>query len=116
MDSLPDGAVRGLRQLIRDLVNGEYTKLEADGRAGRLTGLELREATDHYHRRLSLPPEEGLADIDVVEVENQGKRTWSVDVEMWTEEDGKSDWVLSITVTQERNGTFIFAIDDLHVL
>ncbi len=41
-----------LRELVHDLVEQDYRKLENDGRSGRLTAAELEYAVSHYHRHL----------------------------------------------------------------
>ncbi len=53
-----------IRRLIADLSAGRYADIAADGRAGRLTVAELRNAVDGYGRTLIPLPEEAWSLVD----------------------------------------------------
>ena len=108
------GLLDAVRTLVADLARGRYAELEADGRAGRLTAAELASAIQEYGRTLLPLPDEAIPLIDVF-VHLQAPNTTSVDVPMWTVEEGRSDLTLSVEARRD-GGTHRVAITDLHVL
>jgi hypothetical protein len=64
---------------------------------------------------LVLPPEEGFQLMDVIEVKNAQPRRWSIAMPLWTQEEGRSDLTLEITVIEQQND-FLVELDDIHIL
>ena len=114
MIKLSQGAEKAVRQLVKDLVNGHYTEIEADGRIGRLTKDELRRAVAEYGRRLTQLPEGAIEAVDVYPTDGVLNQA-SVDVPLWTEEEGQSDLTLSVIIREEMDRVTV-TISDLHVL
>jgi hypothetical protein len=111
--AIVDADVReAVQTLVRDLVAERYDKLVSDGRAGRLTSEELARAIRQYGRTPRELPEEAW---DVVDVYPRGKGFQSVDVPLWTEEEGRSDLTLSLSVERSDDSVQV-SIEDLHVL
>lgn len=106
--------VDAIRSLVRDLAEGHFVEIEADGRGGRLTADELATAVREYGRTLQpLPPDvDGLIDVypHVADVE-----TCSLDVDLWTAEEGRSDLTLQLVAKKIGDG-YHLEISDLHVL
>ena len=111
---LDESLVPALRDLVQRLVHREFSALEADGRIGRLTVEELARAVDDYGRSLVAIPESGWDLADACEIAGQ-TNAWSIDLPLWTEEEGRSDLTLSLSVARD-NGSVRVEIDDLHVL
>lgn len=105
--------VDSVRKLVQMLAAARFNDLEADGRAGRLTAEELRRAVQEYGRTLRELPEEAWALVD--EYRQNNSDDFSLDVPLWTIEEGRSDLTLSISVRETREGVTL-SIDDLHVL
>jgi len=103
-----------VRRLIEDLAAGRYAEIAADGRAGRLTEAELRTAVEQYGRTLVPLPADGEKLVDIYEQTSQ-RETLSLDVPLWTREEGRSDLTLSVTATKQGD-TYTVEVDDLHVL
>jgi len=103
-----------LRSVVDELVRGNYAALERDGRAGRVGAEGLQRAIAEYRRHLIDLPDEAFEVSGAIEVTNQA-RTWAVDLDLWTEEEGRSDLTLSATVTETSSGVQV-KIEDLHVL
>jgi hypothetical protein len=51
--------------------------------------------------------------MDVIEIEGGNK--WSVVMPLWSEEEGRSDLSIELTIIKYGNN-FVFEIDDLHIL
>ena len=116
-----------VRQLVGMLVAGDYAGLEAVSRGRRLTAEELREAWEEYGgdlrlpgvaaRELRMPPEPVFDNLeDVIELEDATRRAWSVLVDLWTVEEGRSDLTLELVLTETGGEQYDIQIWDLHVL
>lgn len=105
-----------VRQLVALLVRQDYAGVEASSAGERLTAAELREAVSEYGATLVEPPTPEQAPLDVVEIVGTMERSWSVNVPMWSAEEGRSDLTLELTVTERPGGDFALEVDDLHVL
>jgi hypothetical protein len=102
-----------IRALVKALVEGHFDQLERDGRSGRLSSHELKEALKAYGRTMITLPDEAFSLVDVYPVKGR-QATWAVDVPLWTAEEGRSDLTLSLTVSESCEGVRL-EIDDLHV-
>lgn len=111
---LPGFLVPHVREVVRELAAGNYEKLESDGRAGRLTAAQLREAVEHYGRTFVELPEEGLQYVWVYEQAGR-ENVWRVDVDLWTVEEGRSDLTLSMLMEKTEGGVRV-GVENLHVL
>ncbi|MDT5268362.1 MAG: hypothetical protein QOH49_548 [Acidobacteriota bacterium] len=114
MGDVPEFLIPAIREVVHELAAGNYEGLAADGRAGRLTAGELREAVRQYGRTLVELPDEGLQYIWVYE-QQERENTWGVDVDLWTAEEGRSDLTLSLLMEQNASGVRT-EIENLHVL
>lgn len=103
-----------VRRLIEDLAAERYAEIAADGRAGRLTEAELRTAIEQYGRTLVPLPADGERLVELYEQTSQPGAV-SLDVPLWTREEGRSDLTLSVTAIKQGE-TYIVEVDDLHIL
>ena len=111
---IPTNLISVLKDLVHQLVIGNYVGLEVDGRAGRLTAGELKQTIIEYGRVLIELPDGAFEVARAYPI--QGREScWTVDLDLWTVEEGKSDLTLSVTVQITPNGV-LAEIDDLHVL
>jgi hypothetical protein len=115
-EAVPDFARPLIAALVRDLAAGEYETLERDGRAGRLTANELRQAVDGYPATLIPLPDDAF-DVagDAYVIAGSDPPEWAIDQDMWTTEEGQSDLTLQVDV-RFRDGEYRVEITDLHVL
>ena len=104
--------IEAIRAVVLHLVAQQYDAL-ADRSAGRLSESELRQAVVDYGRTL-IPLPDAAWDVDIVPLATD-PNTLSIDVPMWTLEEGRSDLTLSLTATT-RGDSYDVVIDDLHVL
>ncbi len=104
-----------LALLIRDLACGDFARIVADGRGGRLTASELQLVFEQYGRTLIRElPEEGWSLVEVYPADD-GKGPYSLDLPLWTKEEGRSDLTLSLSC-QETATEVELSIDDVRVL
>jgi hypothetical protein len=103
-----------VERLVDDIVAGRFQDLEADGRLGTTTAGELRNAVLHYGRTITHLPSEAWRLVDEFFDETRPDEI-SMDVPLWTVEEGRSDLTLSVSCRRDRTGISV-AIEDLHVL
>ena len=63
-----------------------------------------------------MPPGLGFDNLDVMEFEDATPQTWSVLVDLWTVEEGRSDLTLEVLLTDTGGELYDIEIYDLHVL
>lgn len=103
-----------ISELVEHIVSGDLEALEADGRAGRLTASELKRAIADYGRQLTSMPDDGWKFADCYPIEGSVAE-WSVDLPLWTTEEGVSDLTLTMNIRIVSDGVTV-RIEDLHVL
>ena len=103
-----------IERLVADLVAGRYADIEAGWRRSRLSEQELRTVVEEYGRTLVPLPNSAWDLVDEYQRDNE-PHTVSVDVPLWTAEEGRSDLTLTLTATKWE-GKYMLEVDDLHVL
>jgi len=104
-----------VRDVVAQLAAGRYADLEERTRGVRLSAAELAGAVREYGRHVVVPPDAAFV-LDVVPVTGAAAPAWSVNVALWTAEEGPSDLTLELTIRAGAAGEFAVEIDDLHVL
>lgn len=104
-----------VRQVVGSLVDGHYRTLVSDCSASRLTPDDLRAVVNEYGRKLIYPPSNAYENLDAVQINTATVPTWSVRVPLWTNEKGRSDLTLELTIALDQ-GKARVDLDDLHVL
>ena len=105
-----------VRQVVSMLVQGDYETLERLTNGVRLTVAEMAEGVREYGGSLILPPDGAFENLDVVEVEGAKRREWSVNVDLWTAEEGRSDLTLELKLRKSGEEIYEVEIDGIHVL
>jgi hypothetical protein len=103
------------REIVGCLARNECDLLVRRCAKSRLTASDLRAAIRDYGRTLVSPPPDAYQRLDAVQVQDAMVPTWSVRVPLWTEEEGRSDLTLELTITLGSERPSI-ELDDLHVL
>jgi hypothetical protein len=104
-----------VRIVVDLLVRQEYGVLEAMTRGNRLSAKDIRWAVEQYGRTLIAPPEDAWNAVEIYRVEPSSVPTFSIDVLLWSREEGRSDLTLSLTLVEFAPGLFETQIDDLRV-
>lgn len=107
---------RTVKQVLDLLVSKDYVGLEALTEARRLAASDLELAVEQYGRQIAFPPCTSHFTRDLIEVDGSSPREWSVYVDLWTEEEGRSDLTLELRLFDSPAPVFRVEIDDLHVL
>jgi hypothetical protein len=105
-----------IARLMELLARRDYTAFCGSARRSRLTPQEVDAAIRGYGRTIIAPPAEAFRLLDVVAVTDSVPPRWSVVVPLWTEQEGRSDLSLEITVEDVGGPDYAIEIEDLHVL
>lgn len=103
-------------QLITWLVAQDYEAIERTTNGVRLSATALRNAVSEYGRRLIMPPDSALDHLDDIEVVGSNPKEWSVRVDLWSVEEGRSDLSLECTLVDQAGDLLRVEVDNLHVL
>jgi hypothetical protein len=104
-----------VERVVALLTAGAYDELASWTNGKRLSSVDLAAAVQSYGRTLIQPPSEAFNSLDVVRIKDAQPPAWSVRVDLWSEEDGRSYLTLELTVRRSENG-YDVEVDDLHVL
>ena len=102
-------------EVLRMLANKAYQEVADLTGGDRLSADEISRAIADYGRELVLPPEQAYESIDAIIIEGSNPPSWSVHMPLWTNEEGRSDLTLEMTITGMGKDVRI-EIDDIHVL
>lgn len=112
-----DSRIAGtIAHILRWLVAGDFSAIEQYTHGVRLSASMLRQAVTDYGRTLVMPPASTLDQLDVIRIEGSNPLSWSVRVDLWTVEEGRSDLTLECTLIDCPDDMLVVEIDNLHVL
>jgi hypothetical protein len=106
---------RTIQRVVDHLISGDYPAVEALTAGQRLNAGEIERAITDYGRRLVPPPADD-GPRSVVEMEGSNPHRWSVYVDLWTSEEGRSDLTLELTLTDSGRDIYEVQVDNIHVL
>lgn len=106
--------IEPVRRIVSLLVEGRYADLEQQTHGVRLTAGEMAKAIADYGRTLVLPPQDAFNLMNIVKIKNAPKQ-WSVDMPLWTREEGRSDLTIDLRIS-ERENDYSIELNDIHVL
>lgn len=108
-------ATRTIQILVNHLIRGDYDEAERLTQGKIFSASEIETAIADYGRRLVSPPPTSTP-RSVVEVQGSAPTQWSVYVDLWTAEEGRSDLTLEITLTDTARDSYDVQIDNIHAL
>jgi hypothetical protein len=101
-------------EIVDQLARGDCESVIGRCAKSRLTCDDLRTVIYQYGRKLISPPAGVYDELDLVKVKGAALPTWSVRVPLWTQEEGRSDMTLELTI-EVRDGVPIVELVDLRV-
>lgn len=108
--------VPAIRQVLQWLVEGDFIAIEQYTHGVRLSASLLEQAVADYGQTLLMPPISAFDQLDVVRVSGAEPSAWSVRIDLWTAEEGRSDLTLECTVIDGPGALLAVEVDNLHVL
>lgn len=105
-----------LRDLVGNLVRGNFEEIKKKGMMGRLTLEEIEDAIKSYPGTITMPPIESFKKFHKYDYDksNQDKEGCLVEYELWYDQQ-ESDLTLSVAILQDLQEIHI-SIEDIHVL
>lgn len=104
-----------VENVLELLVAGKYRELEMLSGGRRLSAEEIETGINEFPYRPVMPPKEQLSDlVDIIEVKTL-PNSYSVWIALWTEEEGRSDLSLRLTISDLNTANSSVEIDDLLV-
>jgi len=116
MDAELEKIILTIKKIVGLLVQKKYPEIEQLSCGVRLTAEEISQAICDYDGILILPPENDFNNVDVIEITESKPRSWSVRYDLWTEEEGRSDLSLEVTLIDSKDEVMGVELDNLHVL
>lgn len=104
-----------VRRVIDLLIAHKYGELEAMTNGVRLKASDMNRVITEYGRKLVPPPENAFELMDMVKIRDTSNSKWSVTMPLWTQEEGRSDLSIELTLTGNEK-QFTIELDDIHVL
>jgi len=98
------------------LAKPKYDELVNLSNGDRLSADDIEYRVKDYGRSITELPGEGYQKIDVIEIDNSNPREWSVNVPIYTKEEGMSDLTLELTLIDSISVIYGVEFDNLHVL
>jgi hypothetical protein len=105
-----------VHRIVIMLAQAHYNDLETLTNGRRLTATEIAESVREYGGTIIVPPENGFENLDIIGVEGAQPRAWSVNLTLWTAEEGRSDLTLELTLRENGEEIYDVEIDNIHVL
>ncbi len=112
---IPNPVRAALEQVVALLVAGRLDELERIDRGGRMRAEEWRSRLAEYGRTVTQPPDPDFESADIVPLRGQENTAWSVWYRLWTEEEGRSDLAIELTVRYRGGDDVEIEVDDLRV-
>jgi hypothetical protein len=103
-------------QLVALLASGDFEKLFHLAPRSRVSTQEIEAVIKQYGRRLLPLPELAFELIDYIAINSTTPPAWSVVVPLFTEEEGRSDLTLELTMVELNTFNYEVQVDDIHVL
>jgi len=95
---------------------GLYRELEELSGGKRLKAEHIAAAIGDYPERLTVRPSYNVTDLSVVHVRDSFPAEWSVYLDLWREDGGRSDLTAELTLKDTPAGLYAVEIDNIHVL
>ena len=102
-----------IKNLVMDLSNKNYKKIETEKINGRANIMDLEIILREYGKTIIPLPEEVFKIANIYNIEKENRI--DIYIPLWTKEEGRSDLTLSIICFLENNNPII-EINDLEVL
>lgn len=102
-----------VRDFVIKLAAGDFEAVVAECSASRLSSDDIRGVIAEYGKTFIAPPTNAYRDLDAVPVRDSAA-IWSVRAPLWSEEEGRSDLELQLTIGQ-RGDRWVIELDDLLV-
>lgn len=102
--------------ILNLLAESKYSELSELCIGNDIQAEDIERAVSDYPYKPIYPKSEINDLLNIIEVEDSNPREWSVYCDLWTEEEGRSDLNLQISLIESPGEFYQFQIDGIHVL
>lgn len=105
-----------LRRFLSALADGKYVEIEKMTHGKHMSAKELKQAVEMYGRRIVMPPDSVLPQLlDVIAAGGRGTE-YSVWLDLYTEEEGRSDLAAMLRICERPDGAGVdLELEDIRV-
>jgi hypothetical protein len=111
----PDKLRATVNALTDRLARRDYDGFCGLARTSRIAASDVGRVVREYGRSLIPLPSAAFHSLDVAPVSGSDPQRWSVVVPLWSQEEGRSDLSLEITVEDSVAQRYAVDVEDLHV-
>ncbi|WP_444679602.1 DUF7668 domain-containing protein [Halomonas sp. E19] len=104
-----------VKHVVKLLADHDYDGLVEFTKGVRLPKTEIEYAIDDYGCEVVMPPDYIFDELDVIEVEGGSQNEWSVRLPLWTEEEGRSDLSVELSVIDAGEKGLVVELDNIIV-
>ncbi|HEX5410014.1 MAG TPA: hypothetical protein VFW89_09625 [Gemmatimonadaceae bacterium] len=116
MTTARDALKEATKYVMNLLAQRDYRGLENLTQGIRMSANDIDRVIRAYGRHVILPPEEAYSGLTAIEILVPPPGRWSVDMPLWTEEEGESDLTVELRITLQHDSWVKVTVDDIHVL
>ena len=87
-----------VRRIVNTISDGDFENVIAQCSTSRLSADDLQSVFKDYGRSFIRPPENAYENLDAVAIQNATTATWSVRAPLWSQEEGRSDLTVELTI------------------
>lgn len=112
-----DKILRTVKWIVNLLVQREYETISKLGLEGSLSPDEIAFGVSEYPCKLITPPEDAYQELYIYEAEEEEENGFlcAVEFPLWTQEEGRSDLFLLLSLYRNEGEYYDFTFDDLDV-
>jgi len=107
---------RTVKMVINLLADKKHKEIEQLCKGVRLNAEDIEYAVKEYGMEIIPLPMEGYEKLDIIEVTDSDPKEWSVNVPIYTSEEGMSDLTLELSLIDNSSEIYRVEVDNLHVL
>lgn len=105
--------IKELNRIITLLVNKEYEKLTNEIDCQDLSSDDILNIIEDFGETLVVPKLEQLEELNIIDID---ENEWAIDFDLWTQESGKSDLTIQLTIKKISDNNLNIQLEDIHVL
>jgi hypothetical protein len=104
-----------MKTIVDLLVHEKYQDIENITGGNRLSSSDIKHAIQEYGHNVIAPPLSAFDSMDCVSIQGTPFSSWSVRMNLWTSDEGKSDLSIDATISEQDDGISLI-LEDIHVL
>lgn len=105
--------IKKLNRIITLLVSKEYEELTNEIDCQGLSSSDILAIIEDFGETLVVPKLEQLEELNIIDID---ENEWAIDFDLWTQESGKSDLTIQLTIKRNSDKSLDIKLDDIHVL